>query len=801
MDAPAISEPSGARPSALPGDIAAGRRSHLLPWLVLVASLTVTGLAWRDADTAANQAQKEYFDFLVREAVSRIEQRMRSYQQVLHGVQGLFRAATPVDRRQFRDYVATLRLGEIHPGIEGVGFALVVPAAGKERHVASVRAQGFPDYGIRPDGQRDPYTSIVYLEPFRGRNLRAFGYDMYSEPVRRAAMARARDSGQAAISGKVRLVQESGGQEQAGFLMYLPIYRNGAPEGTPAERRQNIIGWAYSPFRMDDLMTGIQGERGNDLAITLFDGVEASPAALMYDSHGIDAVAPSRRPPLRASRVIEIAGHAWTLDIRGLPGIDEHFDRGRPRLILVAGCLASLLLAWLTWLLVTGRERALRVARRMNRELIAAEAQTRQQSQRLAEVIWGTHAGTWEWNVQTGEAAFNPRWAEIVGYTLDELAPISIETWYRLVHPDDAKRSAALLARCFARESETYECEARMRHKNGDWIWVSDRGRVVEWTADGKPLRMSGTHLDITADKEAEVHLQLAASVFTHAREGIMITDAGGDIVDVNDTFVQITGYRRDEVVGRNPRLLNSGRQSPEYYQAMWRAIREEGYWSSEIWNRRKDGGEYAAIETISAVRDANGVVQNYVALFTDITPLKEHQKELEHTAHFDALTGLPNRLLLADRLRQALAQSQRHRLSVAVVFVDLDGFKAVNDRHGHDVGDQLLIEVSRRMKAVLREGDTLARLGGDEFIAVLVDLAGWDDCRPVLERLLQACAAPVVVGDAVLQVAGSAGVTLYPEDRADADLLLRHADQAMYRAKQAGKNRYQLFDPAEGIA
>lgn len=293
---------------------------------------------------------------------------------------------------------------------------------------------------------------------------------------------------------------------------------------------------------------------------------------------------------------------------------------------------------------------------------------------------------------------------------------------------------------------------------------------------------------------EDEARLQLAASVFTHAREGIIITDADGTIVEVNDTFTRITGYPREEALGQNPQMLQSGRHGPEYYAAMGKTLIEKGHWTGEAWNRRKNGEVYAELLTISAVQDATGKTRNYVALFTDITAMKEHEQQLEHIAHHDALTSLPNRVLLADSLQQAMVQSQRRNRSLAVVYFDLDGFKAVNDTHGHDVGDELLIAIAQRMKDALREGDTLARIGGDEFVAVLVDLERPQDCETVLERLLQAAADPVTVRQQVLHVSASIGVTLYPQDGAN-------ADQAMYQAKQAGKNRYHLFDVDQDAA
>ena len=318
--------------------------------------------------------------------------------------------------------------------------------------------------------------------------------------------------------------------------------------------------------------------------------------------------------------------------------------------------------------------------------------------------------------------------------------------------------------------------------------------RVDDISESGHRL-LRGSYIDISERKQNEVRLHLAASVFSHAREGIIITDISGTIIDVNETFVHITGFSREEAIGENPRIMNSGRQEPEFYEALWQDLGTKGHWSGEIWNRRKNGEVFAEMLTISTVRDDHGVPLHYVALFSDITGIKEHQHQLEHIAHYDVLTNLPNRVLVGDRLRQGIAQSQRRSLPLAVVYLDLDGFKEVNDTHGHAVGDQLLIVVAQRMKAVLREGDTLARIGGDEFIGVLADLDRPGDYETVLSRLLQAASDPVILGERVLQISASIGVTLYPQDGADADQLLRHADQAMYLAKQAGKNRFHLFD------
>jgi len=295
--------------------------------------------------------------------------------------------------------------------------------------------------------------------------------------------------------------------------------------------------------------------------------------------------------------------------------------------------------------------------------------------------------------------------------------------------------------------------------------------------------------------------LKRAASVFSSAHESIIITDSTATITEVNDAFSYITGYSPDDVLGKNPRILQSGRQSPEFYVEMWDAILTKGHWHGEIWSRRKNGDIYPERMTISAVKSDAGLVQHYISVSTDITDIKTYQGQLEHIAHFDSLTNLPNRVLLADRLRQAMMQCQRRNLSLSVAFLDLDGFKEVNDLHGHNVGDELLVAVSQRMKDALREGDTLARIGGDEFIAVMIDLEKPEDSEPVLERLLKSAAYPMTVNDIEMQVSASIGVAFYPQDGVTSDQLMRRADQAMYGAKQAGKNRYHHFDIAQDNA
>lgn len=427
-------------------------------------------------------------------------------------------------------------------------------------------------------------------------------------------------------------------------------------------------------------------------------------------------------------------------------------------------------------------------------EKTQANSALKDSDEQMQLVLAGGDLGFWDWNIVTGKVERNNRWATMLGYDHKEIKRTTSQ-WLDFVHPLDRKKAWQSINDVLEGRSKSHSLEYRMLTKDGGFKWVHDQAKVMKRDVNDKPLRMSGTYSDVTSRKEAEEKLKLAASVFTHARECITITDTQGIIIDVNDTFTAVTGYSREEAVGRNPRFLKSGKQSPEFYSDMWQELVEEGHWYGEIWNRRKNGEFYAEMKAISAVVDEQDVTTHYVALGNDITLIKEHQDKLEHIAHFDALTNLPNRSLLADRLNQAMAQCNRHKQSLAVVFLDLDGFKEVNDTYGHDVGDELLIALSIRMKEALREGDTLSRFGGDELVAVLADLTKVEECEPVLERLLLAASAPVTFGHVVINVSASIGFTLYPQDHVDADQLIRHADQAMYVAKESGKNRFHLFD------
>jgi diguanylate cyclase (GGDEF)-like protein/PAS domain S-box-containing protein len=432
-------------------------------------------------------------------------------------------------------------------------------------------------------------------------------------------------------------------------------------------------------------------------------------------------------------------------------------------------------------------------------EKVFLEEKLRKSETRYAFAMKATRQGLWDWSVLSGETIHFALWKSMLGYADNEIKD-EISEWESLIHPDDKDSALSTLEVFLNNKTKEYESEFRLQHKDGSYINILSRGFAVE-NEGGKITRVVGTNVDVTERKKTEKKLKLAANVFTHSREGIIITDAAGTIIDINDTFTEISGYSREDLFGQNPRILQSGQHSSDFYADMWQTISTTKQWYGEIWNKRKNGEVYPEILTISAVLNDAAKVQNYVGLYGDVNALRENIQKIEQITNYDALTNLPNRTLLADRLNHRMAQCQRHDTLLAVALLDLDDFKAVNDAHGHNVGDELLIILSQRMQGVLREGDTLARIAGDEFIAVFANLAQIQDCQLALERLLLLVSEPITVGEIVLQVSASIGVTLYPQDGADADRLIRHADQAMYLAKQAGKNRYHWFDTARDDA
>jgi len=359
----------------------------------------------------------------------------------------------------------------------------------------------------------------------------------------------------------------------------------------------------------------------------------------------------------------------------------------------------------------------------------------------------------------------------------------------------------------YSKLTKAYDVEFQITTRLGNKQNLFSR-RQYSYDNDGLPLLTFGTLHDNTTEKVKELALKAATEAALQANKALVfqkhaldqhaivsITDTADNFIYVNNKFCEISGYDREELLQLNQKKLRSDEHSEEFFADRWKTISSGQTWHGEVKSTSKTGINFWAKATIVPTLDDQGKPFQYVAIRTEITERKQAEEKLENIAHYDLLTNLPNRVLLADRLSQSMAQCKRRNQSLAVVFLDLDGFKAVNDTHGHSIGDKLLVALSKHMKEALREGDTLARIGGDEFIALIVDLDNIDDIKPVLARLLKAASNPAILDDVLVDVSTSIGVTLYPKDGVEADQLMRHADQAMYIAKQEGKNRYHLFD------
>lgn len=644
------------------------RHSRWWPWLVLVVGF---GLTWQQHEEAVeNDAQllQVQFDTRIKEMVLGLEQRLQSNTDLLRGVAGLFTSSDDVSREEFSTYVRGLQLADYYPGISGVGFSGFgrsdqIPAL--ERHM---RHSGIEGYKVHPAVGRPTYTSIVYLEPYTWRNERAMGYDMYSEPVRAQAMKNAVESGQATVSGKVRLLQEVETDVQAGFLLYVPIYVKGASFDNAAARWKALQGWAFSPIRAGDLVKNHLRRNHprleQDAIIAIYAGPTARQEDLLYRTPD-DLAAP--RTVLGApdsEELLRVLGQQWLVE--GYRRSHVASPAWKPEVLWIGGLLTALLAS------------LVHVANRSNIQVAQALKHTLQANAQLAR------------------------------------------------------------------------------------------------------------------NEEA---LRLAGRVMAASPLAIVVTDPERRMLSVNPAFERITGYTGQQVMDRDLTLLLTERQLPEQ-QHLWETLQHEGSTEAELDGRRQDGSIFPAALTVTQVNDDAGRCSHLVVIFQDITERRKADERIRHLAHHDYLTGLPNRATLVDRATQALLAAQRYGLHPAVLFMDLDRFKPINDTYGHDAGDAVLIEVACRLKSVLRETDLICRQGGDEFVVLLPDHTSPQDLLDLAQKLVLAIQAPYDFNGTALALNASIGIAMYPEHGTTVDDLIQAADTAMYAAKQDHLHRVAVAMP-----
>ncbi|CAD6542913.1 EAL domain-containing protein [Paraburkholderia sabiae] len=640
-------------------------RLVLLPLVILLTGLSITWSVWDHERQAVRRELLSEFNFALGDAVSRIEQRMATYEQMLRGVQGMFAARGSLDLDAFHGYVGAVNADASVAGMQALGVVQWVPAQRHDAHIAEMHGRIGRHYSIDPLGERDGYAPVVAREPVYADPNALLGYDSWASPVRRLAMEKSRDSGLAVVSGKVQLASDSDARPVAGFVMYLPVYERGAPQDTVEDRRAHLLGWVYAAFRMRDVLASLYGDQPPGLFLSIYDGTQPSSESLLYRS-----AEPKQREVISANEYLVVGGHDWTLSMTALPDFKARFGHNAKLLIACTGAGLSLLLALLAWSLASGRSRAMRLASKMTAEV-----------------------------------------------------------------------------------------------------------------------------------RESEAELRIAAVAFD-SLEGMMVTDAGGTILRVNSAFTKCTGYSAEDVIGRNPRLLSSGRHDAAFFREMWETIRRVGGWQGEIWDRRKNGEIYPKWLTITAVKADDGRVTHYIGTHYDITERKLAEEQIKELAFFDALTHLPNRTLLRDRLKQVIALSAQNHSHGALLFVDLDNFKTLNDTLGHDKGDMLLGQVAGRLLASVREGDTVARMGGDEFVIVLSDLSRSRDeaaseTEGAAEKVLAALSNPYYLAGTDFRTTASIGATLFTGHETSIDELLKQSDLAMYKSKESGRNAICFFDPA----
>ena len=660
----------GVEPALRPTMTSTGNRAIQLldrkatAWVVLLLTVLLTIGLWRHAETQFIQRDRNNFLRVAEKHKNILITRMDDYEQVLRGGAALFAATGMPSRKQWQAYVEKLELDQTLPGILGTGFALMVPREAKDEHERLIRAEGFANYAITPPGSRDILSSIVYLEPFTGRNLRAFGYDMFSDPVRREAMERARDSGQPALSKKVTLVQETVSGVQPGFLIYLPVYNPALPTDTIAARRAALIGFVYSPFRSFDLMEGTFNVAGQIVEVELFDS-EPAPGNLLYSSQGA-----GRTSRHVIDMPINLGGHIWVARFRSSARLEASTRSDQPKLILFGGLALDLLLFSVLYMNARHRRKMREAAAQLEQILNSYKSLV----ENIPGAVFRSQPGSDLPMVQLSNGI-----TPLTGEPPERF--LTGERAYRqLIHPDDKPQVSAAIAEAIAMRC-AYSIEYRIKASDGSNRWVNERGGVTP-DPSGQPQWLDGLIFDISERKAAE----------------IMIRDL----------------------------------------------------------------------------------------------------------AFNDTLTGLPNRRLLLDRLDHQLAISERTGRHGALLFIDLDNFKAINDTLGHAAGDQVLVEASRRLVASVRGSDTVARLGGDEFVVILENLGSTSEeaaaeAAELGSKILVMLSQPYRLGDALRNCTPSIGITTFCGRQASAGRLLRQADEAMYKAKSAGRHQYQLYtqDPS----
>ncbi len=626
---------------------------------------------------------------------------------------------------------------------------------------------GVASLGLAPDGI---IRYAVPLEP----NRASIGFNQLADPVQSPEAFLARDTGRLTLAGPLELVQ--GG---LGAVGRLPIF---LPH--PHRRGTEFWGFAFVTVRFPEafLGTGLDGLTELGYRYELWrrhpdTNVRQVIAASSDVRSGTTLLQPVERP-------VRVPNGEWTLQVEPRDGWLQ------PSTLLIQG-LASLVFSAMLALLVRlflarGMQKIaleLKVEQR-TREIEEARHELQATLSAVPDILFDLDADGTLHAVHSHEHTLRIYESQaILGRNIADFLPLEALQAIR-----DSMAEASREGRSSGRQYPIDGPHGRQ------WFELSIAAKAGPERHPGSPhSRFIALARNITARKEAELKYRLAAQFFAGSNEGFVITDAEQRIIQVNPAFTAITGYSEEAVIGQTPHILSSGRHDQAFYDAMWREIDLKGHWEGEVRNRRRNGEEYPEWLSISRLQDTDGRITHYVAIFSDISRRLEQEARIRDLAYYDGLTGLANRSLLRERVEHDLSMARRHDTPLSLLFIDLDHFKHVNDSLGHQVGDQLLVEVARRIRGLVREQDSVARLGGDEFVAVLPE-TGADGAAHAAMVILKALSQPYDIGPQELTVTPSIGIALFPDDGADFETLYRCADTAMYRAKQEGRNRHAFF-------
>lgn len=561
-----------------------------IAWLVLAFTLLGQLLILQQLRANSDRAAEQQFELLVGKVTNAIEQRLIDHEQILFGAAGLFAASGEVSRAQWRAYVERQQLADRYPGIQGVGFSKVVRASERDAHEQSIRAEGFTDYRIQPEGERPVYMPIVYLEPFNDRNRAAFGYDMYAEPVRHQAMRQAASTGKSRISGKVVLRQETHGKVQAGVLIYVPLYHPAMPLETAEQRMNALLGFAYSPYRMDDLMEGILGAADLNLSLRIYSGPTQQAEQLLFASkeHAPGDAAHSQDVQL------SIYGGTWTLHMESLPAFESGFSANEG-LVAILGAGISLLLFFLISSLAFRQRRAEILAGQMTERIRENKRALQLSEERLSLALKGSNDGLWDLNLAADTFYASPRTWHMLGYQPGELQ-LSTRLWEQVLVAEDLPRTRAQLAQTMLSRLDQFTSELRFRHKDGRTVPVLVRG-YIQRDAQGQPLRISGTSMDLTEHKRIEQMKNEFVSTVSHELRtpltsisgalGLINGGALGEVPPAMQQMLEIA-YRNSQRLGHlindllDMEKIAAGKMSFDMHEHSLRQLLEEALASNQ---------------------------------------------------------------------------------------------------------------------------------------------------------------------------------------------------------------------------